>query len=121
MPGGSCGLFPSLVKQREERDAENRSMNRYIREALGTPEILAQLAEEAAELSQAALKYRRALLGTNPTPVSREEALRDLQGEIADVDLCIVMCDLPEYDELALMEGKRERWVARLKEKEGKP
>ena len=58
MPGGSCGLFPSLVKQREERDAENRSMNGYIREALGTPEILAQLAEEAAELSQAALKYR---------------------------------------------------------------
>lgn len=42
-----------------------------ITKTLGMPEVLAQLAEEAAELSQAALKLRRALEKRNPHPHSR--------------------------------------------------
>lgn len=58
-----------------------------IREYLKDDEILCQLAEEAAELSQAALKLRRALTGTNPTPVTAEKALEGLAEEMADVDI----------------------------------
>lgn len=56
-----------------------------VNEILPQEEILAQLAEEAAELSQAALKLRRALDGRNPTPVSVQEAGNRLLEEIADV------------------------------------
>lgn len=45
-------------------------MNKKISDILPKTEILAQLAEEASELAQAALKLRRALDGTNPTPKS---------------------------------------------------
>lgn len=52
-------------------------------------EILAQLAEEASELAQAALKLRRAIDKENPTPKSQAEATDDLIEEIADVQLCL--------------------------------
>ena len=45
-----------------------------IKQHIPQDELLAQLAEECAELSQAALKLRRALTGINPTPVTVEEA-----------------------------------------------
>jgi len=95
--------------------------NDFIREKVGISEILAQLAEEAAELAQAAIKYRRAITGTNPTPVAAEEALEKLREEIADVDLCLVMAGdvAEEIDaELPRMETKRARWIERLKEAE---
>lgn len=91
-----------------------------IREKIGIGEVLAQLAEEATELAQAALKYRRVITGTNPTPVSKEEALEHLREEIADVDLCLVIAgDLCEEadNELFRMEAKRARWIERLGEK----
>lgn len=43
-------------------------MSKKVSDILPKTEILAQLAEEASELAQAALKLRRALDGTNPTP-----------------------------------------------------
>ena len=46
----------------------------YIAENLSDEDILCQIAEEAAELAQAALKLRRAMTGTNPTPVTVDEA-----------------------------------------------
>ena len=90
--------------------------NDFIRGKLGKPEILAQLAEEAAELAQAALKYRRAITQDNPTPVKPEDALEALREEIADVDLCIVISGVMEemVDELPRMEKKRSRWIKRL-------
>jgi hypothetical protein len=48
-------------------------MQKKISDILPKTEILAQLAEEASELAQAALKLRRALDGTNPTPKCVEE------------------------------------------------
>ena len=56
-----------------------------IMDHIGESEMLCQLAEEAAELSQAALKLRRALGCNNPTPVTVEEARRNLVEEAADV------------------------------------
>lgn len=53
-------------------------MNKKISDILPKTEILAQLAEEASELAQAALKLRRALDGTNPTPKSVAECEANL-------------------------------------------
>ena len=56
----------------------------YIAENLSEEDILCQLAEEAAELAQAALKLRREITQTNPTPVSDEEAVDSIIEEYAD-------------------------------------
>ena len=47
-----------------------RQMMDKIRDYLSDAEIVAQLAEEASELTRAALKLRRVLDGTNPTLVA---------------------------------------------------
>ena len=60
-------------------------LNEKIKQHIPQDELLAQLAEECAELSQAALKLRRALTGINPTPVTAEEARKNLVEETADV------------------------------------
>ena len=55
----------------------NQSNLNYVDEIrlfLPDAELWAQLAEEAAELAQAALKIRRVLDGTNPTPKDIGEA-----------------------------------------------
>lgn len=49
-----------------------------IRE-IGKCEILCQLAEEASELCKAALKLRRTIDGSSPTPVTMEEAEKKLE------------------------------------------
>lgn len=85
-----------------------------IRRMLPRAEILAQLAEEAAELSQAALKFRRALGGVNPTPVTIPEAMEHLREEISDVMLCAELIGIV-YDS-DIMDSKYKRWVNRLLE-----
>jgi NTP pyrophosphatase (non-canonical NTP hydrolase) len=91
---------------------------RKICEHLDAPELLAQLAEEAGELTRAALKLRRAMTHTNPTPCPASKALSDLLEEIADVLNCL---DAVEYSleldrdlALQIMERKRTRWIKRL-------
>ena len=83
-----------------------------IKDRLGEPEALAQLAEEAAELAQAALKLRRALDGKNPTPKTVEELRRPLIEEYTDVIHCALVLDL-EMD-LDQIRKKTERWMRRL-------
>lgn len=86
--------------------------------------ILEQLAEEAAELAQAALKLRRTLDDSrNPTPISRGQATENLIEEIADVELCCEV--LAEADRRTSANFKRreiktekaKRWFLRLKER----
>ena len=95
----------------------------YIREKVPQAELLAQLAEEASELTHAALKLRRACDGTNPTPVSPDEALVKLREEISDVMLLLEVLrlggdvHLPEY--YKTRNAKLDRWVLRLIAKEG--
>lgn len=61
----------------------------YIIDCLPGEELLCQLAEEASELAQAALKLRRCLDGTNPSRVPKEDAWKQLFEEIADVWLSL--------------------------------
>ena len=75
-------------------------------------EILAQLAEEAAELAQAALKLRRVIDGTNPTPVSEEEAKAAIIEELSDVALCCKLLNI--RPSRYTMQKKLNRWRKRL-------
>ena len=75
-------------------------------------EILAQMAEEAAELAQAALKLRRVIDGTNPTPVTYREAWDNLVEEFGDITICAMELDVGP-DQVA-MQKKVERWRKRL-------
>ena len=80
-----------------------------------TPELLAGLAEEAAELAHAALKYRRALQQANPTPVGEDEAYERLCEEIADVFLYVETLDVNIKYVSDLESKKEERWIERLR------
>lgn len=93
-----------------------------IRAKVPREELLAQLAEEAGELAHAALKLRRTLITTNPTPVTPDEAMRALDEEIADVDLLERVLDIPRPNYtlavIADMHKKLVRWVDRLRDRE---
>lgn len=90
----------------------------FIRDKLGQEELLCQLSEEAAELSKAELKLRRAISGKNPTPVAPEEAYKNLLEELADVSNALVALGLDTVlvrtEIIRTMKEKRERWVERL-------
>ena len=95
----------------------------YVKEILPTEELLCQLAEEAADLGHAALKLRRTMDGTNPTPVPYEEAFDNRAEEIADVlgtlrALELTDCTMAaEYSRISA--EKFDRWAERLKKKYG--
>ena len=92
-------------------------MDEFIKNQLGDAELLAQLAEEAAELAQAALKLRRVIDGKNQTPVKYEDALENLREEVADVDLVLAVLGLCEDTEAvrARWDAKLARWKNRMK------
>lgn len=91
----------------------------FVKAELGREELLCQLAEEASELAQAALKLRRVYNGKNPTPVTEKEALENLREEIADVWLAINSLEMNKdfmgYGKT--MNKKTERWYNRIKNK----
>lgn len=89
-------------------------MIQTIRKQVPVEELLAGLAEEAAELSQAALKQRRVMTQANPTPMSNPEALEKLLEEIADVLLYLDVLDVKLTDVAGTMDRKLARWVQRL-------
>lgn len=92
-------------------------MDLRITDFIPQDEILAQLAEEASELSQAALKLRRILDGRNPTPTSYVLAVKNLNEEIADVELCIELITCRDDAVVSkIKESKAARWLDRLKE-----
>lgn len=76
-------------------------MSKKMSEVLPPDEILAQLAEECSEFSQASLKLRRAMNGVNPTPKTVPECWENFIEEYADV-----------------VEMKQARWLSRLESKE---
>ena len=91
-------------------------LNKKIKQHLPQDELLAQLAEECAELSHAALKLRRALTGINPTPVAADEARRNLVEEAADVyNVLGLLLDAEDNAEIySIIRRKKERWLKRL-------
>lgn len=105
-------------------------MSKKVSDILPKTEILAQLAEEASELAQAALKLRRALDGTNPTPKSVAECEANLIEEFADMSNGInSLCEAWFGDDLdsecefwdaehEIEYAKYKRWLSRLEAKE---
>lgn len=89
-----------------------------IQSHLRDDEILAQMAEEAAELAQACLKLRRAIRQDNPTPVPEGNAINDLAEEWADVTLCMSLLSIkysPDAEQVnKFMTYKARRWADRL-------
>ena len=89
-----------------------------ISEKYGKEYMLRQMAEECSELSQAALKYIRAL--RNETPMRIDEAIEHLTEEIADVRLMIdavstTVLTWRDVDDMqAIKEQKLERWKTRM-------
>ena len=63
---------------------------RYIVDHIDNLVALLALAEEANELSQAVLKYARALeLVKHPTPVNAFQAVNNMREELIDVEVCL--------------------------------
>ena len=82
-------------------------------------ELLAGLAEEAAELGQAALKLRRVLSGKNPTPMKAQDALLAFDEEVADVELYLEQIALKDCNRIRdIRNRKLARWIERLKDRE---
>lgn len=93
------------------------------RDHLTEGELLCQLAEEAAELAQAALKERRTLTNENPTPKTYNQAHVDLLEEIADVYVSLgELLSLADWETVSHIRAeKKKRWMQRLEERtEGK-
>ncbi|MBR2434837.1 MAG: hypothetical protein IKB22_05135 [Lentisphaeria bacterium] len=95
----------------------------YIASQLSEEDALCQIAEEAAELAQAALKLRRAITGTNPTPKSRAEAIANLLEEVVDVDVSLAVWmaypnkDIDYTGKKEQTSAKFERWASRIRAK----
>ena len=84
----------------------------YIARSIGWEAMYTQLAEEAAELSQAALKVARIMHGTNPTPISLIEAKDMVREEFTDVVQCATYLELgADYEQI---KHKEERWANRI-------
>lgn len=88
----------------------------HIQEKVPQAELLAQLAEECAELGHAALKLRRTMVAGNPTPISPMEADAKFWEEAADVMLILNLLNIADQeDRLQLtMRTKLARWQQRL-------
>ena len=99
-------IVRALEKNADKLDA--------IKKKIGKEEILAGLAEETAELSQAALKYRRALNGVNPTPIDILTADEHLQEEMADALLNAVLAGVDTCAVAEILYKKINRWCDRL-------
>lgn len=76
--------------------------------------MLEQLAEEAAELSHAALKLSRILRKENPTPVTETEAKANLIEEYTDIVQCAE--DLGLFIDTSQIINKKERFERRYHE-----
>ena len=89
-------------------------MAKKIVDYIGYPAMLEQLAEECAELGKAALKLARIERNENPTPVTKEEALKNLREEYTDVVQCAR--ELGLKTDLIEMQEKKERFFERWKQ-----
>lgn len=95
-------------------ELEEIEIRKEIRSYLSTSSIFEQLAEEAAELSAAALKYARITRGENPSRTSRIDAVKNLIEELSDVMNVADVLGI-KADEV-IMHDKLKRWIKSIKE-----
>ena len=95
-------------------------MKTRVKDYLTQAELLCQLAEESAELAQAALKERRTFDDDNPTPVSYTDAHANLLEEVADVYVSLgELLSLADWETVAHTRAEKEnRWMQRLEERD---
>lgn len=97
-------LDPSRKKYSENAE--------FVAVKLDVYDLLAQLAEEASELSLAALKCSRALKGTNPTPVGVSKAYYDIREEFSDVCNVMKVLNIDKNNDICC--DKMQRWFNRV-------
>ena len=105
-------------------ETEKTTNNQHtLMEIIGLPAMLEQCAEECVELAKATLKLARKIRDDNPTPLSYETIVQNVEEEIADVRLCIKSLTegltIDEADILRIEEYKKARWHERLDYKRG--
>lgn len=108
-------------KQREVLPSMALAAGCFVMQHVSERERWCQLAEEAAELAQAALKVVRAMdESTNPTSISYAAAKADVMEELADVEnvytIVPVMRDTNAETKIisAIADTKMVRWAERL-------
>lgn len=108
------------IKTEVEKDStsKNNSISseiEYIAHNLDDTDLFLQLAEEAAELSQACLKYVRAYRGNSPTKDSAEVYLKNIIEELTDVHVCTYVLNIETDIDTYL--NKIHRWADRIRSK----
>ena len=87
-----------------------------LRGMLTPADLWGQLAEEASELAQAALKMQRLELGNNPPRKTPQECINNVIEEHADVVFCFKLLRWDDNKEMkAVQKAKAGRWVSILK------
>lgn len=81
-----------------------------IRSKIDKGELLAGIAEESGELTQAALKLRRTIDGRNLTPVTRADAEASYIEELADVLVYAWAYGIDASKVASVMDRKIKRW-----------
>lgn len=93
--------------------------------SIGNYGVLQQIAEEASELAQAALKYLRFIKGVNPVYINGVRADKNdadvaqhlfdnIREELSDV---VLVCDVAGFKpNKSIMQGKLSRWCMSLEE-----
>lgn len=87
-------------------------LDEFIQDNINEAALYEQLAEEASELAQAALKMARIIRGENPTPTKLTEARTNLIEEYTDVCIVSDILVLPVSTTHTIM--KKQRWVNRI-------
>ena len=102
-----------MLAQRETEPFDVMADKSYILSVLDERTLLEQLAEEASELAQAALKLIRAAeYSNNPTPITLQEAEVGLDEELHDVLAVASLLGIIDYDDDE--NPKWKRWAERL-------
>lgn len=102
-----------MLAQRETEPFDVMADQNYILSVLDSRTLLEQLAEEASELAQAALKLIRAAeYSNNPTPITLQEAEVNLDEELHDVLAVASLLGIIDYDDDE--NPKWKRWAERL-------
>lgn len=87
-----------------------------LRGMLTSADLWGQLAEEASELAQAALKMQRLELGNNPPRKTPQECINNVIEEHSDVVFCFKLLRWDDNKEMeAVQKAKAGRWVSILK------
>ena len=113
-----CQCKTKPVLQKPEPEALQ-----YIIDSLPSTSLLCQLAEEAAEVAQAALKLYRVYDGINPARVTEKEAMDKLCEEIGDCWLALKTLGMDEMPYTGIyadnVARKTIRWAEELEKSGG--